>query len=60
MHRTSVKGNLLDIKRNENRIHELLRQNVELELKYVRGDGAFDAVVERVKEGLTCDANVCP
>ena len=52
MHRTSVKGNLLDIERNENRIHELLRQNVELELKYVRGDGAFDAVVERVKEGM--------
>jgi transposase len=52
LHRTSVKGNLLDIERNENRIHELLRQNVELELKYVRGDGAFDAVVERVKEGM--------
>ena len=30
-----------EIERNENRIHELLRQNVELELKYVRGDGAL-------------------
>jgi len=44
-----------EIERNENRIHELLRQNVEMELKYVRGDGAFDAVVERIKEGMRED-----
>ena len=44
-----------EIERNENRIHELLRQNVEFELKYVRGDGALDAVVERIKEGMRED-----
>src|SRR6056300_1323560 len=44
-----------EIERNESRIHELLRQNVEMELKYVRGDGAFDAVVERIKEGMRED-----